>query len=382
MKKKICFVATIDIDITSFLINHLKKLVEIYDLTVITNTNNLKFLSEHNIKANVIKLSFSRKINLPNDFYCLVKLIHIFIENQFLIVHSITPKAGLLAMFAAKLSFVPIRIHSFTGQVWASKIGLKRQFLKFIDRILAKLTTHNLIDSKSQRNFLVQQKILDEKKSIVFGSGSVSGVDFNRFKFNKQTFTKVRKEMSIPYDAFVFMYLGRLNIDKGILDLAKAFSKIHDKKVFWLLVGSDEGHFLEKIKEINSHKFEQIRFINFSTSPENYLSASNVLCLPSYREGFGNVIIEAAAIGIPAIASDIYGIRDAIINMQTGILHRPKDVNAILESMQFFINKPELVKKFGEAAKKRAKAEFDKNMLSKYWLDFYTQVLASQAYES
>ena len=377
-KVKICFVATADVAIVSFLAHHLRQLAKLYDLTIITNTNNSDFLSQIGIDANLVQIKFSRKINFFADFYCLIRLVKIFMKTRFASIHSITPKAGLLAILAARICFIPTRVHTFTGQVWASETGLKRSFLKFIDRLIGKMTTHNVVDSPSQCNFLVQQKVLSEQKSIVFGSGSVSGVDLKRFMPNEHMRVKVRLELAIPKGAFVFIYLGRLNQDKGILDLACTFAKIQNSKVFLLIVGPDEGGFVDKIKIINIHKSSQAKFVDFTNKPEDYLAASDVLCLPSYREGFGNVIIEAAAMGIPAIASNIYGISDAIINQQTGLLHAPGNIKSIFDAMEHLSTKPKLVKKYGDAAMKRVKAEFDANKISKYWRDFYLQVVGQK----
>ena len=374
-KLKICFVATVDVAITSFLATHLRQLAKLYDLTIITNTNNSDFLSQIGLDANLVQIKFSRKVDFFADFYCLIKLVQIFMRTKFTSIHSITPKAGLLAIFAARICFIPTRVHTFTGQVWATETGLKRFFLKFIDRLLGKMTTHNVVDSPSQCDFLVQQKVLSEQKSIVFGSGSVSGVDLKRFMPNEQMRVKVRLELAIPKGAFVFIYLGRLNQDKGILDLARAFAKIQNSKVFLLIVGPDEGGFVDKIKIINIHKSSQVKFVDFTNKPEYYLAASDALCLPSYREGFGNVIIEAAAMGIPAIASNIYGISDAIIDEQTGLLHTPRDVKSIFDAMEHFLTKTKLVKKYGDAAMERVRTEFDANKISKYWRDFYLKVV-------
>ena len=310
-KQKICFVSTVDTAITAFLANHLRELSKLYEVTIITNTSNPALLSEIGVDANLIKIKFCRKIALFTDFYCLIKLTQIFVNNRFASIHSITPKAGLLAMLAARICFIPTRIHTFTGQVWATDTGLKRSFLKFLDKLIGKMTTHNLVDSPSQHNFLVQQNILSEQKSIVFCSGSVSGVDLKRFKPHRKVFADMRVQLSIPENAFLFTYLGRLNKDKGVLDLAYAFSKIKDPNAYLLIVGPDEGGFVDEIKKINAEKKDQIKFVGFTRMPERYLAASNVLCLPSYREGFGTVIIEAAAMGVPAIASNIYGISDA-----------------------------------------------------------------------
>ncbi len=375
MKAKVFFIATVESTVNSFLKTHLIGLSSRYEVTLIVNTNNPFFLKKYGLKIKVIPINILRKINFFSDIFCLFTLIKIFYEAKPNAVHSITPKAGLLGMLAAYLACVPLRIHTFTGQVWANKKGFTRLTLKAIDFLIAKLSTYNIVDSPSQEKFLIQNNILNQKKSIVFGSGSVSGVDLRRFRPNKKTFFKIRSALSIPFDAFIFIFIGRLNSDKGVLDLAKAFAKLEDKSAYLLVVGSDEGSFADQIHIINKHKLNQIRFISYTKSPEFYLAASNILCLPSYREGFGNVIIEAAASQIPAIASNIYGISDAILNHQTGILHPVKDVNAIVRAMQYFLNKPDMAIKFGKTARKRAIAEFDSQKITAFWIEFYSRIL-------
>ena len=370
-KLKICFVATVDVAITVFLANHLRQLAKFYDLTVITNASNPEFLSEIRVDATFVQMKFSREITLFADFYCLIMLIQIFMKNRFASVHSITPKAGLLAILAARICFIPIRVHTFTGQVWATKTGLIRSFLKFFDKLIAKMTTHNLVDSASQRTFLIEEGVLSPGKALVFGSGSVAGVDLKKFKANNSFNSVMRKHLAIPKDGFVYLFLGRLVEEKGVLDLARAFSKIKDSNAYLVFVGSDEAKLSTHILNICSYKTKYIRVLGFSKKPYKYLALANVLCLPSYREGFGSVIIEAAATGIPAIASNIYGISDAIVNQKTGLLHQPKDIKAIICAMQNFLKDPRLVKRYGHAAKKRVQLEFDANILSKYWLNFY-----------
>ena len=377
-RPKIFFLATVEFAVNAFLLNHFKVLSQYFDITVIVNTNNPLFLTKQGIDLKVIPLNISRNVQIFTDAYCLIHLICIFIKLRPSVVHSITPKAGLLAMLASFIARVPFRIHTFTGQVWATNHGLKRAMLKYFDCLTARLATFNIVDSSSQQKFLINQKVLTKETSIVFGMGSVSGVDLRRFKPSKKILIEVRRELGIPENAFVFIYLGRLNRDKGILDLALAFSAIKNKKAFLLIVGSDEGGFVDQIKAINDHKFNQLRFASFTNKPEAFLAASNVLCLPSYREGFGNVIIEAAAMGIPAIASNIYGISDAIMNEQTGLLHAPGNIKSIFDAMEHFRTKPKLVKKYGDAAIKRVKAGFDANTISRYWRDFYLQVVGQK----
>jgi glycosyltransferase involved in cell wall biosynthesis len=368
---RIFFVATVDFAINAFLLNHLKKLSKKFDVYVIVNTDDPLFLDKQGLDIKVIPLKFSRKIQIFSDFYCLIHLIFIFIKQRPAAVHSITPKAGLLAMLAAFISFVPCRVHTFTGQVWVTKQGLKRFILKSFDRLIASLATFSIVDSPSQQQFLIEEQVLSEETSVVFGLGSVSGVDLKRFKPSKKVFTDVRQNLLIPQDAFLFIYLGRLNKDKGVLDLAQAFSEIKDTNVYLLIVGPDEGGFIDEIKKINAHKLEKIRFLGFTEAPERYLAASNSLCLPSYREGFGTVIIEAAAMGVPAIASNIYGISDAVVNGQTGLLHQPGDFAGLKIAMEKILMDELLYESLAAAARDRAVNKFDSKIITNKWVDFY-----------
>ena len=375
-KLKICFVATVDTAITAFLANHLRELSKLYELTIITNTSDPDLLSEIRVDANLIQIKFSRKISLGTDLYCLIKLAQIFMKNRFVSIHSITPKAGLLAMLAARICLIPTRIHKFTGQVWVTDTGLKRAFLKFLDKLIGKMTTHNLIDSPSQRDFLIKESVLSPAKALVFGSGSVAGVDLKKFKSNKHLGSEMRKHLHIPKDGFVYLFLGLLVEDKGVLDLVKAFSKIKDLNAYLVFVGSDEEKLSAHILSICAHKTKHIRVLGFSKEPYKYLASANVLCLPSYREGFGNVIIEAAAMGVPAIASNIYGITDAIQLNKTGLLHEPRDILGIKIAMESLFHKPLLLNKLKQAAKRRVVDKFDANKITDHWLKFYSRYVS------
>jgi glycosyltransferase involved in cell wall biosynthesis len=375
-KSKIYFVATVDFAVNAFLLNHLRTLSEHFDLAVIVNTKNKNLLHEQGINARIISLSFHRKINPVYDIHCLISLIYIFFRDRPHAVHSITPKAGLLAMLAAFVTARPLKVHTFTGQVWANKKSVSRFILKKLDFFTGLFADFNIVDSPSQRDFLVEEGVLDLSKTIVFGSGSVSGVDLNRFKKNKKESNSVRKDLKIPDDAFVFIYLGRLTREKGVFELTEAFSNLNNNS-YLVFVGPDEDDFQIQINAFRLINLDRVRFVGLSNVPERYLAASDVLCLPSYREGFGSVIIEAAAMGIPAIASNIYGISDAVVNGQTGLLHKAKDISEIKSCMDKLIQFPDLVAKLGANAQVRAKKLFDAKLISAHWLDFYLSKLNS-----
>ena len=159
-RPQIYFVATIEYAVNSFLLSHLQSLSEYYDVSVLVNCDDLLFLKKRGVNAKVIPIRFKRKISLISDFFCLLYMILIFLKHRPAAVHSITPKAGILAMLAAFFVLIPFRVHTFTGQVWANKIGFKRIFLKFFDRLVANLATFNFVDSHSQRDYLIQEKVI------------------------------------------------------------------------------------------------------------------------------------------------------------------------------------------------------------------------------
>ena len=370
-RKSICFVATVEFAVSAFLLSHLKELSKYYDLTVIVNLKNPNFLIDKKLDIKLVNINFSREINIISDLLSLVQLAYLFLIKKYDAVHSITPKAGLLAMIASFLTFTPVRVHCFTGQVWSTKSGLSRLFLKLIDKIIGNLSTQNIVDSKSQYDFLVKENVLNKDKALVFGSGSVSGVDLLKFKPNTKVKSSLRKKLKISPSSFVFVFLGRLNSDKGIHDLINAFISTDLKSAYLLLVGPDEENISSKFKGNQSN----IIFPGLISSPQDFLAVSDVLCLPSYREGFGNVVIEAAATGVPSIVSNIYGLSDAIVLNKTGLAHEPHDVQEITKLMKSLFNNRKLVMDLGKAAKKRAISEFDSKILVKHWKIFYNHNL-------
>ena len=370
-RPQIFFIATVDYAIKVFLINHLKKLSRFYRITVFVNTQDKNFLKKRGVKVKVHKISISRNISIIKDLYFLFYLFFIFLLKRPAAVHTLTPKAGLLGMLASFFAFVPLRIHTFTGQVWITSKGIKKYFLKFLDKLIAKVSTKLIIDSHSQKKFLIRNKIINKQKSFVFANGSISGVNIKKFTPNKKNFQLVRSHLSIPRNAFVILFLGRINIDKGVLDLVKVFNMINSKKLYLVLVGPDEGKLSSLIKKQCIKKIDKVRLIKFTDQPNLYLSMANVVCLPSYREGFGNIIIEAAATGVPSIGSDIYGIKDAIVNKKSGLLHKKKNVKSLMQCINFFLNNPKKLKQYSHFAMTRARLKFNQELITNCWIKFY-----------
>tara|TARA_B100000795_G_C22799989_1_gene441321 strand:+ start:1248 stop:2354 length:1107 start_codon:yes stop_codon:yes gene_type:complete len=356
-----------------FLRHQIETLAKTYKVTLISNfdgKDDSKSWLPKNV--NIINIPIKRKISLISDFKVLFLLLKIFYQYKFSLVHSVSPKAGLLAMLASFLLQVPVRIHTFTGQVWVTRKGVIKKILKFLDFLIAFFATIALIDSHSQKDFLLKNGILKDFKSCVTGNGSICGVDLNKFKFDHSLGKRVRIDIGVSNNAFVFLFLGRANKDKGVIELCKAFDKLHKQyeNTTLLFVGSDEDFLYSEIVKIDG-----VKVFPVTNHPEGYLNASDVLCLPSYREGFGHVIIEAAACRIPAIGSNIYGISDAIVDNETGILVAPGSVDELRDSMELLIKNNKLLQRLGNNACERANKSFSQELLTGEIMNLYENLL-------
>jgi glycosyltransferase involved in cell wall biosynthesis len=294
-----------------------------------------------------------------------------------LAVHTITPKAGLLGMLAAWLARVPVRVHSFTGQVWVTRTGFMYWLLKAADKGIAALATDVLVDSPSQRDFLIAQGVVTAERSSVLGAGSICGVNTERFPPNESVREIVRNELGTDSDAVVCLYLGRLNHDKGVLDLASAFAQIankHPRAELWV-VGPDEADYFQQMQVFLGKATSQVKRVDFTPTPEQFMQAANLFCLPSYREGFGSSVIEAAACGVPTLASRIYGLTDAVVEGQTGWMHKPGDVQGLSQQLDRLLANPaELVLK-GRAAREYVESYFAEEIVTDAMLRFYQKRL-------
>ncbi len=378
--KQVCFVAASDMTIKAFMLGHIRSLSRYYRVSVAVNAVDdtlADILEQNEIRAEVYKIPLVRQISPIRDIQALFALFRLFRRCRFDVVHSISPKAGLLCAMAGWMARIPHRVHIYTGQVWATKKGLQRWLLKMLDRLTGTLATNILVDSPSQRSFLLSENVIREERSISLADGSVGGVDTDRFGPDEMAREKVREELGIGGGGTVFLFLGRLNRDKGVTDLALAFSKIAGAypDIWLLIVGPDEKGMLEMIKNICEGFRDRIRYVPYTDTPESYMAAADVFCLPSYREGFGNVIIEAASVGVPSIGSDIYGIRDAIKAGETGLLHTAGDANEIAEKMKLLIENDDLRREMGMRARKRAMDSFSNDRLENSLVEFYGDMM-------
>ena len=379
-KKKICFVTAAEITVRVFLVDHLRALSMQYDISIVTNTNNSDLLKPFGLYLNIIPLCIERAISPIRDMNAFLGLIFLFRRYRFEAVHSVTPKAGLLSMFAAFFARVPVRVHTFTGQVWVNRKGIMRWCLKTADRVIACCATHILVDSDSQRDFLIKEKVISESKSHVIANGSICGVDTRRFIPDLEARRRTRERLSIQESEVVFLYVGRLTHDKGLLDLAQAFVKVADiqNNVHLILVGPDEENVKDSIIECCSRFSNRVHFETYTDKPERMMAVADVFCLPSYREGFGMTIIEAGSVGIPSIGTRIYGIKDAIEEGRTGFLYTPHNVDELAAMMLIMIEKPDMRNQMGAQSRERVEKYYSKELVTSAFVDFYNALLSEE----
>ena len=368
MKKKqtIALIAITASTINSFMLRHIEILSKDYNLLIFCNDTSL---IRKKIPKNVlmININFKRQLNLIFDFVSFLSLLYFLVKYRPHLTISITPKAGLITAISSFIARVSYRIHYFTGQTWVTKKGFVRFIYKISDRIIFKLSHHVLMDSSSQKKFLISNNIISHDRSTVLLHGSVGGVNTKKFKYKKTTRDLLRKKLQISKNDFTFLYLGRMNRDKGIIDLIKAFQKIKNfHNIILVLVGPIEDEYIKNFIKKN----KKVIYVGETLNPEKWFSMADILCLPSYREGFGSVVIEAGSCNLPTLGSNIYGITDAIVKNQTGFLHKVGSISDIKKKMLFVIKNRKLLKKYGQRARKRVKKKFEENLISEKFLEF------------
>lgn len=382
--KEICIVCTNEFTLSTFFVPHILELQKKYKISIITKVETPSTLKSHLPLVDFYEINIFRKPNFLADLLVLFKLIRIFFSKRFYLVISITPKAGLLAMIASKVAGISKRLHFFTGQVWVTRSGMSKFALKALDQVIGYCATDVLVDSRSQMGFLVKEKVVDLNKASVIASGSVSGVDLDRFYPDSDIRKTERASNSIPPNAIVFLFLGRLTRDKGVFELLQAYIELKKiekhQQTYLLLVGPDEDDVrttLESITAINKEEPEvrdSIKFFDVTSYPEVFFQMADVLCLPSHREGFGTVVIEAAACEIPTIASRIYGLEDAVLDEHTGLLHEVGNINEITSSMKLLVENVGLRNTLANNAYNRVVMEFDQKKVVQSFVD-YVEVL-------
>lgn len=337
MANKIIRVATIPLSLNILLKNQFSFLSQYYKvIAVSSHGNDLEELGyRENVKTHAIEIK--RKISLMEDLKSLWNLYYYFKKEKPLIVHSITPKAGLLSMIAAKMANVPIRMHTFTGLIFPTRTGPMKKLLITMDKLLCYCATHVYPEGNGVRNDLINYKITTKPLKLL-ANGNVNGIDLEYFDpqiISAEEKTELKRKNDIHPHDFVFLFIGRLVKDKGINELIKAFKKFNGKNVKLLLVGpleTEQDPLLpETLREISENK--NIVAVGFQKDVRPYFAISDVLVFPSYREGFPNVVMQAGAMNLPSIVTDINGCNEIIINNQNGIIIPAKNDLILQQAM-------------------------------------------------
>lgn len=329
-----------------------------------------------------VSIEIPRKIDLLRDVVALVKLWSFFRASGFHIVHSTTPKAGLLCSLAAKLAGVPVRLHTFTGQPWVGLRGIKRFLSKSSERLITLLNTHCYADSLSQKDFIVDSGIASAECVSVLGAGSLAGIDLQRFdpsRFSDEERCRLKAELGIPPGARVLLFVGRLARDKGIIELLAAYREVlaRGANVFLVLLGPHEAETDSVLDGLSDTLRGRLAMPGFSDEPERFMAIADLLLLPSYREGFGTVVIEAAAMGVPTIGTDIYGLSDAIVNGKTGLLVPVRNADRLATAIDALLQNPALRLEMGANARTRVERDFSNARVNDLIINEYVRLLGA-----
>ncbi|SEH47981.1 glycosyltransferase family 4 protein [Epilithonimonas hominis] len=350
--KKLFRISTVPVSLNILLKGQLKYLDEYFDVTAISGKGaDLEEVAQReNVKT--YALAMQRQISPVKDVISLIKLYLYFKKEKPDIIHSITPKAGLLSMIAGKLAGVPIRIHTFTGLVFPYKKGMMQKILILMDKLLCICATNIYPEGRGVKNDLIEYGIT-QKPLKILGNGNINGIDLDYFNpdlYSEKDSLSIREKLNIGENDFVFLFVGRLVGDKGINELVKAFSELprssnqNIRRNILLLVGPYE-HDLDPLLPDTIIEIENnpnIISVGFQKDVRPYFAISDVFVFPSYREGFPNVLLQAGAMGKFSIVTDINGSNEIIENHINGIIIPVRNEIALKLEM---MNAIELLKK-------------------------------------
>ncbi len=283
---------------------------------------------------------FTRKITIIKDLYATFKLYRILIREKPDIVHTHTPKAGVVGMLASYFTRVPARLHTVAGLPLVETTGFKRFILNFVERLTYRCSTMVYPNSFGLKDIIMKNRFTSEDKLRVIGNGSSNGIDTSYFSpdlFSIEEKRSLKSKLGIGKNDFVFIFVGRIVSDKGINELVKAFNKIClvEENIKLLLVGpyEDELDPLQRNTKLLINDNYKIISVGYQNDVRPYFSISNCLVFPSYREGFPNVVMQAGAMKLPSIVSDINGCNEIIENNVNGLVIKVKSVRAIYDAM-------------------------------------------------
>lgn len=336
MRKKIIRACTVS-DSIGFVSGMIPDLAKEYEVCVLASPG--EYWADLDLYGDAVKrieVPMERHISPLRDLRSLWRLVKVFRRERPDMVHSMTPKAGLLCMIAAWITYVPVRIHTFTGLVFPTAKGLKRRILMVTDWITCYCATHIIPEGEGVKRDLLENGIT-RKPIRVLGHGNCQGIDLVRFN---PALPEIQAEAAtiLKQGVFTFIAIGRLVGDKGINELVAAFSRLNKElpNTRLILVGPQEKELdplsPDTLAEIGRNP--AIEAVGNQADVRPWLAAADCHILASYREGFPNVVIEAGAMGLPQIVTDINGANEIIINDQNGVIVPPRSTDALLTAMR------------------------------------------------
>ncbi len=365
--KRICFVTTLSGTIKSFLLDLARYLVaeDGYDVTFICSDDDsmLQFTGE---RIHYIPVKMKRGLSL-DGFSAIWKLYKFFRRERFDIVQYSTKNAGTYASVASFLAGIKCRLYCQWGMMFVALKGWKRLLLKWDEKLICGLSTVIEVESFSIYNEAVKHHIYKPEKASVIWNGSACGVKLDAYDLSRKEEWRreVREKFGIPADAPVFGYCGRITRDKGLNELFEAFRQVAGESgAYLMIIGSyDNPKSIRQDLLEWAQQSSQVVFTGFTKEVPKHYSALDVFASLSYREGFGLVVIEAAAMEIPGIVTNVPGQRDTVIDGKTGILVPGHDVEHVVDVMKYYIGHREEARKMGKAARLRVETEFEQKEL-------------------
>jgi len=382
---RLCIISTISTTIKAFFGNQLKYLQENdYDITVITSpvTSSQDYGGNfpEDIKLHTIKMS--RTISPLDDLRAYRKILKIIKQGNFDIVQYVTPKAALLGSLASWRAKVPVRLYLMWGLYYVTQTGFKKFLFKAIEKIVCHCSTAIAPDSKGNYRLAVEEGLCKEDKIELVGNGSANGVDVQRFDPSKlKKYAKdIRRGLEIPENAYIFGSIAALVRDKGVNEMVAAFVEIAREypNVYLLIIGQTAEKDMvteETLELIKNH--ERIINIGWQKDPEKYLAVMDAFVLPTYREGFGVVNIEASAMELPVISTDVPGPRESIVDGQTGLLVPARTVLPLVEAMKRLLEDRELSKRLGVAGRQRVMGLYEQKQLWRAIVEHRLKLISS-----
>lgn len=371
MSKKICFVVTVSMTVDQFLRFGFEEFHNNgYDISLVCDMDK-DYVTGLPDYVHPYPIKMSRGIDPSGLVNAIKTMKRIFTENKFDIVQYSTPNAAFYASIAAKKAKIPIRLYCQWGLVYLGFSGLKRTIFKTIEKIICRKSTDVQPDSKGNLDFCRQNSFYNAEKSRVVWNGSANGIDITKFDYsNKEIWKKqIRQEYNIPDNKIVLGFLGRVGKDKGFEELMAAFKSLKSKytNIVLLYVGPNEKP--DTVSQESLKYFEDCPDIFYTggwvDDAERYYAAMDIFLFPSYREGFGNVVIEAEAMGVPVVVSDIPGPQNGMVDGVTGFKVPARTVEPLVEKTSVLIEDGALREQFGKAGAKFAVENFDSKVLIK-----------------